>query len=991
MDTVSVVVLSDGDEHKLALTLDSLLCQNYKQTELIVVECLGPSDVPVCPMGACEQLQYLALPAGWSRGACLNAAARLIRGEYVVFLRAGAVVYPTWLSVAVRTLGVSFKPGWCYTRAGIRGREGCLPPKDWPNFKTEGEIFLDLITEWGVSLQSVVMTREQLRRLGTFDEDLTDMVEEEFLLRLALNTPAKFSHTKMVEIEPPQLHTPQALVSRCYFMSEFLVPLEQSGVGDEVLERLLGDIDDADAWEATEGYLSILAEHPMYQRCIADYQAQKYPQREIVTAETPDVSVVVDCVGCGSCQGKCPTDAISMELNGEGFLYPKVDNSLCTRCGLCLKVCPTQRELPAVPVPTACYALQAADDMRMKASSGGVFPLLAQAILEDGGYVAGAVFDPNFEVHHIVSNRPEDIRAMQTSKYVQSRTAEVYPKVEQLLQEGKVVLFTGTACQVAGLSAFLGREYDNLYTMDVVCHGVPSPGVFAHYLEEFRRRGGPITEVNFRKKELFGWQASLYIQTKSGQTNLTGQSDWYMVCFQSDWILRESCYHCQFKGMKYSDLTAADFWGIQALNPQFEDGMGSSYLTANTEKGKRLYRRIEGYLKKTKEFGRESKEVLCATNPSIRTSVAKPKFRDLFFKAWQENPAVLSDVLVRAYRMLHFDIGLVLFWGPNHGNALTNYALYKTLAKNHSVLAIDNAVTSPPGRFLTFAKENYVCSSDYFPANAPKIIEQCCSTLVVGSDQVWNRRFFQKGLKYFQLDFAGDRIRKIAYGASFGSREFLPPAEEYAPFYKRFDKIGVRERFGVDVCKKQYGVDADFVLDPVFLLDVKEYEELAERSEREEKEPFIFSYIFFPNEQFMEFRKEIQKRLGGIKIISATQANWETRDDLRHAFEFENIRKDITVEDWLYYIKHAEFIITDSFHATCFSMFFKKKFATIPHAVSDRFTTLSKLGDAGSHISTQLTEAFLTECLKPLNYDKIREELKLERERSRKWLEDALS
>ena len=140
----------------------------------------------------------------------------------------------------------------------------------------------------------------------------------------------------------------------------------------------------------------------------------------------------------------------------------------------------------------------------------------------------------------------------------------------------------------------------------------------------------------------------------------------------------------------------------------------------------------------------------------------------------------------------------------------------------------------------------------------------------------------------------------------------------------------------------------------------------------------------------MEFRREIQKRLGGIKIISTTQANWESRDDLRHALEFEHIEGNITVEDWLYYIKNAEFIITDSFHATCFSLFFKKNFAAVPHAVSDRFTTLSQLGNAGSHISTQLSDEFCSRCLQPLDYASIDQDLERERKRSKKWLDNAL-
>lgn len=991
MDMVSIVVLANGEPQPLARTLESLLRQNYSDTEIIVADLLSADAAfPHLVDQYARQVRYLALPPQSRPGVRLNAAAQLARGTYITFLQAGTVVSPTWLSVAVRAL--THSPGsWCYTAARIRGTEASLPPRDWQDFKKEGNIFPDLITGWGVSPQSVVMTREQLCQLDGFDEDLTALTEEEFLLRLAQDFPAQYSHTSMLEIQRPERSSPQALVSRCYFMSAFLAPLGRLGLKGEVLEKLLEDVDDAGAWDTVKDYLDILNGDPAYRACLQAYRERKYPRREIVLSDAPNVSGVKDCVGCGSCCGSCPEGAVTMAYGKEGFLHPQVDETLCTQCGLCLAACPTQQTLPDAPAPHAYLAAQAADDVRAEASSGGVFPLLAQHILRDGGYVAGAVFDGDFSaVRHIVSNKPEDILAMRTSKYLQSSTVDVYPQVRLLLEQGRTVLFSGTACQVAGLLAFLRKPYDNLYTVDVVCHGVPSPGVYAHYLKEFQRPGDPIVEVNFRKKETFGWSAGFYIRYASGKVYAPTQTDLYTLCFLSNWILRESCYHCAFKGMKYSDLTIADFWGIQQLDRQFQDGKGTSLLTINTERGQRLYQLIESDLIKSRPFGREIEELLHLANPNIWDSVRRPSFRDLFFKYWQEAPGSLSNVLTQAFCSLHFDIGLVLFWGPNHGNALTNYALYKSLAKKRSVLAIDNVLTAPPGRFRDFANRNYVCSSDYFPANAPKLIAERCDTLLVGSDQLWNVQFSPNGSKYYQLDFAGDNVRKIAYGASFGARELAPPAEGYSQLYRRFDKIGVREKFGVDICRDRYGADADFVLDPVFLLDTSDYDALADQSTQNETEPFIFSYIFYPNPQFMEFRKKLQRNLGNIKIISATQANWEDRDDLRHAFEFENVRQGTTVEDWLYYIKHARFVITDSFHATCFSLFFRKEFAAIPHAVSDRFTTLYQFGDTRSHISTQLTDAFLDKCLKPLDYDRIHADLDRERKRSRKWLEDAL-
>ena len=992
--TLSIIARAGGFEPLLAETLDCLMDLKDLDCEIIVT---GPRD----PAGAGQTVldgrqwrypvYYLAVPSDAKPGACLNAALRLARGEYMTFLQAGTTLSPTWLIGAVRALAQS--PGsWCYSAASVRGSQNTLPPKGWPDFKKSGRIFSDILVG-GVSPQTAVLPRERLSQLGGFDEDLSALVEEELLLRLSLTEPARYSSAPFVEVYPPDRTSLGALVTRCYWMTEFLGTLERAGLMESIFTKLLEDIDQADAWQAVEGYLNILCEHPVYQNCFQSYQERTSLYRTILPADTPDVSGVKDCVGCGSCSGRCPTDAITMQYSADGFLYPHVDETLCVQCGICLEACPTQRQLPATAIPDSCYAVQAEDDVRMGASSGGVFPMLAQYVLDQGGYVAGAVYDETFKVHHIVSNQPKDVQAMQTSKYVQSDTAAVYPQIRELLEAGKAILFSGCACQVAGLQAYLGKPYDNLYTMDVVCHGVPSVEVYRRYLQEFRRKNGPIVEVNFRKKEALGWSTGVYLRFASGKTYVSKGADLYILSFLSDWTIRESCYQCPFKGRKYSDLTAADFWGIERVDPSVEDGKGTSCITTNTEKGENLFRAITGNAKKMVTFGKEQTKLAHAYNPSTIHSVERPPFRDIFFDQWRKDPSSLNNALARAFQSLRFDAALILHWSSNFGNALTNYALYTYLSKNHSVIAVDNCSTlRPQGVFRTFAKKHYVCSSGYFPSGSIKMVEQSSKALVVGSDQVWNRYFneqFQSG-HYYQLDFADAKTRKIAYGSSFGTKGAEPLAD-CAKLYRRFYKIGVREKFGVESCKNLYNVEAEWVLDPVFLLSAADYGKVAQESKARQETPFILAYILNPNEEKRQACLRIQQQLGGdTRVISICEPSEFAIDMSRHILDFAYIQSNPTIEDFLYFFQNCQYVITDSFHGTCFSLIFQKNFMSFVNRQADRFTVFEQFGDAATHIGKEASPEFLEQCLKPLDYDTINKQLNRERERSQTWLDQAL-
>lgn len=999
METISVIILANGDEGRLIRSLDSLQSQESPQLDIVVADCLAQAQAqaPAAAMLAqryagAGNIRYLALPAGSRAGVIFNAAAQLAQGEAIAFWEAGTEASPGWAAESIRALRQTPGASWCYAASTVRGTGRQLPPAGWPDFKKAGKIFSDIITEWSVPPQAAVMTLEQLYALDGFDEDLTALAAEELLLRLAQSAPAVHIRTPLLTVEPADRTSVGALVSRCYFMTAFLADLGRLGLKETVLEKLLRDIDGAGAQEELKLYLDILSEDPDYRECMRRYGEKKCPPRAIVRAETPNVSGVKNCVGCGSCLSACPEQAIAMAYDGEGFLQPLVDASRCTQCGLCLSACPTQRQLPAQPVPGGCMALQAADGVRMKASSGGVFPVLARRILDQGGYVAGAMFDENFAVRHVVSCDPDIVRAMQTSKYVQSNTADVYPQVKSLLDGGKTVLFTGCACQVAGLLAFLDRPYDNLYTMDVVCHGVPSPGVYASYLRELQRKGGRLEEVNFRKKEVFGWQPNLYARFAGGRAYQPEGMDLYLACFLSNWILRESCYSCEFKGMKYSDLTAADFWGIQFLDAGFEDGKGSSYLTVNTEKGEKLFGDVRDQFVKERRFGRAETEAVLPANPSITRSVERPAFRDVLLEQWEKDPSSLNNAVVRAFRSLHFDVGLILHWSVNFGNAMTNYALYTYLSKKRRVLAVDNCSSlRPQGIFYEFAKKHYLCSSDYFPGNALANIEQSCDTLMVGSDQVWNDYFnhqFKSG-DYYYLDFAGDGVRKVAYGASFGMKGAEPPAE-YARYFKRFDKIGVREKFGVDLCRDLYGVQAEHVLDPVFLLDASDYEALAAGSQLRMDEPFILAYILNPNEDKRRACLRVQERLGGIRIVSICEPAPASIDLCRHGLDFAYIQSHPTIEDFLYLYKNCAYVITDSFHGTCFSLVFEKNFMSFVNRQPDRFSVFELFGDASAHIGRTLTEPFLKTCAQSPDFERVRADIRREQERSRRWLEDAL-
>lgn len=358
------------------------------------------------------------------------------------------------------------------------------------------------------------------------------------------------------------------------------------------------------------------------------------------------------CCGCNACVQRCPKQCIAMQEDDEGFLYPVVDAGICINCGLCDKVCPVLNQNDEKKSFLVFAAKNKNEEQRLRSSSGGIFILLAEQTIRQGGVVFGARFDKNWEVEHCYAKTIEELEPLMRSKYVQSRIGNTYNEAEQFLKQGRQVLFVGTSCQIAGLHKFLRKDYPNLLAVDFICHGVPSPGVWHKYLEELKKQsersenaGKPfslksvpvITDINFREKQLggYGWKKYGFVvyatSTSKGDKNTVLSScifmeNTFMKAFLNNLILRPSCYACPAKGGKSgSDLTIADFWGIGNTHPEFDDDKGVGVIFVHTQKG------LNQFPSSTTDSMKVTYDEAVKHNPSYNTSVSPPGLRQYFY------------------------------------------------------------------------------------------------------------------------------------------------------------------------------------------------------------------------------------------------------------------------------------------------------------------------------------------------------------------------
>lgn len=343
------------------------------------------------------------------------------------------------------------------------------------------------------------------------------------------------------------------------------------------------------------------------------------------------------CCGCCACVDICSRKAITLKTDIEGFWYPEVDSQLCNDCGLCEKACPelniTKLKVNDSPKPLKTIAaVHKKMNVRWDSTSGGAFSALADAMYEQGGYVSGAIYNEDFSVRNYISNNPNDISKLRSSKYLQSKAEGLYAEIRTLLRKGEKVLACGTPCQMAALRSFLGKDYENLIIVDFICRGVNSPKVYRKYLNSLESRyGGKVIYVKAKNKEL-GWRnltrkvvfdnGSVYYGVK--------MDDDFRRGYHTNVFCRPSCYACQYKGFpRMADITIADFWGIEKVDKSLDNNIGTSLILINSNKGAAYFNKANASLE-----WRECKfESILKGNLALTTPLSKPSInRDAFFK-----------------------------------------------------------------------------------------------------------------------------------------------------------------------------------------------------------------------------------------------------------------------------------------------------------------------------------------------------------------------
>ena len=338
-----------------------------------------------------------------------------------------------------------------------------------------------------------------------------------------------------------------------------------------------------------------------------------------------------NCTGCGACYNVCPVGAITMQGDKYGFYKPKIDETKCIHCGLCEKICPLDKYKSNNNEPEVFALINKDDNTRLKCASGGAFAAFAKYILEQNGVVYGVVWDENIVAIHSRAENVEQLEKMYSSKYVQANTKDSFKQAKNDLDNGKKVLYSGTPCQIAGLKSYLKKDYENLITIDLICHGIPSPLILEKYKQEFLNENNEkkILNLNFRSKKR-GWGAfyTLIINTDKKEYCIDCSKSSYLKAF-GNLSLNSSCLNCQFNKIpRTADITIGDFWGVNEYDSSLNDEKGTSIILINNEKGKKILKQVELNCKLQKI----PLEVAIKKNPNIYSSSKAHKNRIEFLE-----------------------------------------------------------------------------------------------------------------------------------------------------------------------------------------------------------------------------------------------------------------------------------------------------------------------------------------------------------------------
>ena len=341
------------------------------------------------------------------------------------------------------------------------------------------------------------------------------------------------------------------------------------------------------------------------------------------------------CTGCGACAKACPKQAIVFQDDHEGFPTPVILQDQCVECGLCNKVCPAIN-MPQTHEIQQAYAVQLLDKEALKDStSGGVFTVLSREIFRRGGVVYGCVWDENYNAVIRCAHNEEEMKPMRGSKYVWSWAGDTYPEIKQQLEAGQTVMFTGLPCQVAGLRNYLRRDYENLFTLDFLCSGTPSPMAFQKYLDTICKPGMKRSELNlkFRDKNPYGLGVHITYKGRKAKKTSDHISNPYYYSFYTRLVDRNSCFQCPYgTEQRVADLTMGDYWGVAKFHTEFDINSGVSAILINSERGNVLLQTVSEQMQIVPT---RAADIAAGNNLSLgnkRKTIKVAPFREQFFQ-----------------------------------------------------------------------------------------------------------------------------------------------------------------------------------------------------------------------------------------------------------------------------------------------------------------------------------------------------------------------
>ena len=612
-----------------------------------------------------------------------------------------------------------------------------------------------------------------------------------------------------------------------------------------------------------------------------------------------------------------------------------------------------------------------------KSSSGGMFAELAKYILSQNGVVFGCTMErveEGFEVKHIYIEKEENLYKLQGSKYVQSNLGNTIKQAKEFLDQGRFVLFSGTPCQIAGLKAYLGKDYDNLLTVDLSCEGTPSIETFNKYIKYLEENviKSKIIDFKFRSKKHFGWSTSgfIAIYKKNGKIKekiLPQNLSSYFTYFLNGNILQERCFSCKYTGTKkrVGDITIADAWGVdkeypELLKTKFSKNKGVSLVLINTSKGLSIFNEINANLICKKiDVNNLRKYNHPLRHPSIKPAkyeyyqniVKNQDYKNLdkifkeelgkkyyYYSLKNHTPKFIKNIIklfIKQNKKVDCLL-MTLYCLSNYGSLLTAYSLQKTINNfGYSTKLIHYGNIYGYGtnfikKHLTLTKR---CLNNKDFANLNKF----SNNFILGSDNLINLVTNKLGFVAINLlNFTDINKKRLMISGSIGSWDGSTKTQEEHNYIKqllaRFDYLSTREEHGKDVFKNTFDCEADWINDPVFYLEKEDYLELI-KGVKEDYNNKIMQYVLYPTEKTNKIVKYFKEK--NNKEIIKFDGNDNVKFFSRH--------KGKLVENWLSAIINSNLIITDSFHCVAFSLIFNKPFVCIKNThATVRFTSLFK-------------------------------------------------